>query len=154
MSSKFQFTNIRNDRNLTDANIVKLNVSGLSSLNGGANVGSNIVSNYQDSIQTVANSENTIISADNYFTTIDSTEGFLYTLENGTQYGQLKKLLMTIVNATFATIVSFTGTNGNRIQFNNVGEYAILLWNGTAWRAIELAGVGIDAPIVFTVIPP
>jgi len=59
------------------------------------------------------------------------------TLANGTQVGQLKKIYH-VVDGGSGVLTPTSLSGGTTITFTTVGEIAILLWNGTAWVAVEL----------------
>jgi hypothetical protein len=78
------------------------------------------------------------INVTSYLTKFTSTGTNALTLANGTQTGQLKKIYHVVDGGSgVLTPVSLTG--GTTITFTTAGEYAILLWNGTTWNAIELS---------------
>lgn len=74
-----------------------------------------------------------------------ATTGVTFTLADATVTGHLKKIQM-IVDGTADGVVTF---NGNAtITFADVGDYAILMWNGSDWIPIELGNDadGVTAP--------
>lgn len=73
----------------------------------------------------------------NFMSWLDSSGGATtQTLANGAIIGQLKKIQMAVAgNNDVVTPVSLSG--GTTLTFNAVGEYVILVWNGTAWVIIE-----------------
>lgn len=79
-----------------------------------------------------------VVNVTSYLTKFTSTGTNALTLANGTQIGQLKKIYHVVdAGAGVLTPVSLTG--GTTITFTTAGEYAILLWNGSTWNAIELS---------------
>lgn len=73
-----------------------------------------------------------------YLTKFTSTGGAqALTLANGTQIGQLKKI-EHVVDGGSGVLTPTSLSGGTTITFTTAGEYAILIWNGTAWVAIEL----------------
>ena len=78
------------------------------------------------------------VNVTSYLTKFTSTGTNALTLANGTQIGQLKKIYHAVDGGSgVLTPVSLTG--GTTITFTTAGEYAILLWNGSTWNAIELS---------------
>lgn len=81
------------------------------------------------------------ISVANFLTTIDTTAGATtYTLAAGVTPGQLKKILLRVDNGDATVTGAFTGAN-NTLTFSDAGEYALLMWDGTDWIALELSSV-------------
>jgi hypothetical protein len=79
-----------------------------------------------------------VVNVTSYLTKFTSNGTNALTLANGTQTGQLKKIYHVVDGGSgVLTPVSLTG--GTTITFTTAGEYAILLWNGTTWNAIELS---------------
>jgi hypothetical protein len=60
------------------------------------------------------------------------------TLANGTQIGQIKKI-WHVVDGGSGVLTPTSLSGGTTITFTTAGEFATLIWNGTAWVAIELA---------------
>ena len=74
-----------------------------------------------------------------YFTTINSGgANDTITIASGAVVGQMKKVML-VTDGGGDAVLSGTFVGGTWMTFNDSGEYAILMWNGTAWRAIELA---------------
>lgn len=73
------------------------------------------------------------VSVASYFTVVTTTGAAAITLAAGTQIGQMKKITMT-VDGGDATL---TLTGYTSIVFDNVGDYIILMWNGSAWFVLE-----------------
>jgi len=83
------------------------------------------------------------ISVANYLTTINTDAGGdAFTLADGTQVGQQKKIILVVDGGGNATI---TLTGYTSIVMNDAGDYVILVWNGSAWKAIENSGCTINA---------
>lgn len=76
------------------------------------------------------------IALTSFYTAITSvgTTGQAFTLADGAIIGQLKKIQL-IVDDGDATITFNTDAT---IVMADVGDYAILIWTGTAWSPIEL----------------
>lgn len=71
------------------------------------------------------------------------------TLADSTCVGQIKKIQM-IVDAGDGVLTPSNLASGTTITFADVGDYAILMWNGTDWVAIELGNDadGVTAPVL------
>lgn len=81
------------------------------------------------------------ISITNYLTTINTDAGGdAFTLADGTYSGQLKKILLVVDGGGNATI---TLTGYTSITMNDATDYVILMWTGSAWKAIENFGCTI-----------
>jgi len=68
--------------------------------------------------------------------------GDALTLADGSQIGQLKKVSYVAEAAGGDTGV-LTLTGYTSITFNAITDYAVLMWNGSAWLVIESTGVTI-----------
>lgn len=80
----------------------------------------------------------------NYLTTINTDAGGdAFTLANGTQIGQLKKILLVVDGGGDGVITPTSLSGGTTITMNDAGDYVILLWNGTSWFCIENSGCTI-----------
>lgn len=77
------------------------------------------------------------------------TGGAAGTLANGVQVGQLKKVQL-IVDGGDGVLTPANLAAGTTITFADVGDFALLLWNGTDWVAIELGNDadGATAPVL------
>lgn len=83
------------------------------------------------------------ISITNYLTTINTDAGGDgFTLANGTQSGQMKKILLVVDGGGDATI---TLTGYTSIVMNDAADFVILMWNGTAWKVLENSGSTVNA---------
>lgn len=86
----------------------------------------------------------------NYYSTLDSTAGATTaTLANGAVIGQVKKIQMIADNGdVVVTPANLAG--GTTITFADVGDFAILIFDGTDWVAIELGNNadGVTAPVL------
>jgi len=85
------------------------------------------------------------VAVTNYLTTIntDGTDD-AFTLANGTQIGQLKKILLVADgggNGVVTPATAFAG--GTAATFGDAGDYLILQWSGAAWVVLENSGVTI-----------
>lgn len=83
------------------------------------------------------------ISLTSYFTTINTDAGGdAFTLANGSQIGQMKKITLLADGGGDATI---TLTGYTSIVMNDAGDFVILIWNGTAWKVLENSGSTVNA---------
>lgn len=72
-----------------------------------------------------------------YLTNYTSTGGAqALTLASGTQIGQRKKVVHVVDGGSGVLTAVFVG--GTTITFTSVGEFADLLWTGSAWAVLEL----------------
>ena len=83
----------------------------------------------------------TVINLTSYLTTITTgnftvVTGETSTLASGSYQGQMKELYM-IVDGGDDQVVTFNTTE--TLTFSNAGEYALLIYEGTAWIAIVLS---------------
>ena len=74
-----------------------------------------------------------------FYTAVTTTGPAALTLAAGTELRQLKKIQMIVDggNGTL-TIADPVSSSLDVITFADVGDFALLIWNGTAWRVIEL----------------
>lgn len=95
-------------------------------------------------IAVAASNENVLTGAipvTNFLSTIDTSAGATaYTLANGAVIGQLKKILLRVDNGDATVTGAFAGAN-TTLTFSDAGEYALLMWDGTDWIALELTSV-------------
>lgn len=83
------------------------------------------------------------ISITNYLTTINTDAGGdAFTLADGDQVGQQKKIRLVADGGGDATI---TLTGYTSIVMNDAGDFVVLMWNGSAWKALENSGCTINA---------
>ena len=89
------------------------------------------------------------ITITEYLTKWTSTGANAGTLADGATIGQLKKIQF-IVDAGDATLTPSNLDNGTTITFADIGDFALLMWNGTDWVAIELGNDadGVTAPVL------
>lgn len=76
--------------------------------------------------------------------------GDAWTLANGTFPGQLKKIQLVTDGGGDATLTPTSLTGGTTITFADAGDYAILIWDGDSWTAVELGNDadGATAPVL------
>ena len=81
-----------------------------------------------------------------FYTAVTNTGADALTLADSTVLGQLKKVKMIVDPGTDSTL-TFNGTA--TIVFADVGDYAVLIWNGSDWIPIELGNDadGATAPV-------
>lgn len=91
------------------------------------------------------------VSVATYYTTVNTTtgSGHASTLADGSRIGQLKKIQL-IVDAGDLVLTPANLAGGTTLTFADAGDYAILIWNGTDWVAIELGNDadGATAPVL------
>jgi hypothetical protein len=77
----------------------------------------------------------------NYLTTINTDAGGdAFTLADGTQIGQLKKILLVADGGGDGVITPAHLTGGTTITMDDAADYVILIWSGTSWSALENSG--------------
>ena len=86
-----------------------------------------------------------------FYTSVTTTGTDAISLAAGTELGQLKKIQMIVDagNGT-VTIADPVSSSLDVITFADVGDFALLIWVGTAWRVLELgnAADGVSAPAI------
>jgi hypothetical protein len=84
-----------------------------------------------------------------YLTKWTTTGAQAGTLANGQVIGQLKKIQL-IVDGGDGTLTPTNLAGGTTITFADAGDFAVLLWDGTEWIAIELGNDadGATAPVL------
>lgn len=89
------------------------------------------------------------INVTTFLTKWTTTAADAGTLADGTRIGQLKKIQL-IVDGGDGTLTPSNLANGTTITFADAGDFALLRWNGTDWRAIELGNDadGATAPVL------
>lgn len=91
------------------------------------------------------------ISVANYCTTISTDAGGdAFTLAAGTIIGQLKKIILKVDGGGNAVVTGAFAGAATTLTFANAGEYALLMWNGTDWIALELFSLlnAAHAPVI------
>lgn len=91
------------------------------------------------------------VNVTSFYTSVTSTGVDALTLADGTVKGQLKKVQMIVDGGTATlTIASPVSAALDTIAFADVGDYALLLWTGTAWAILETGNDadGVSAPAV------
>lgn len=91
------------------------------------------------------------VSLTTFYTTVNTTtgSGHASTLADGVRVGQMKKIQL-IVDAGDLVLTPANLAGGTTITFADVGDYAVLIWNGVDWVAIELGNDadGVTAPVL------
>jgi hypothetical protein len=86
-----------------------------------------------------------------FYTAVTTTGADALTLAAGTELGQLKKIQMIVDggNGTL-TIADPVSASLDVITMADAGDFALLLWTGTAWRVLELGNDadGATAPAI------
>ena len=70
-----------------------------------------------------------------FYTAVTNTGSDALTLADSTVLGQLKKVKMIVDPGTDSTLTFNTNAT---IVFADVGDYAVLMWNGSDWIPVEL----------------
>lgn len=85
-----------------------------------------------------------------YYTAVTNTGSDALTLVDGAQVGQLKKITMIVDPGTDSTLTPSNLSGGTTIVFADVGDFCILMWDGTNWVAVELGNDadGATAPVL------
>lgn len=82
------------------------------------------------------------ISVANYCTTISTDAGGdAFTLAAGTIIGQLKKIIFKVDGGGDAVVTGAFAGAATTLTFSDAGEYALLMWDGTDWIALELCSL-------------
>ncbi len=84
-----------------------------------------------------------------FYTAWTTTGADAGTLADGVVVGQLKKVQL-IVDGGDGTLTPSNLAGGTTITFADAGDFAVLLWDGTDWNAIELGNDadGATAPVL------
>lgn len=94
------------------------------------------------------------ISVATYFTTLTTAGGAgAATVADGTVVGQLKKIQFIVDDGNNFVVTLTSAADENTITFADAGDLALLRWNGTGWRIVELSNDadGATAPAASTV---
>jgi len=91
------------------------------------------------------------VSLTTYYTAVNTTtgSGHASTLADGRIVGQEKKIQL-VVDAGDLVLTPANLANGTTITFADAGDYAVLVWNGVDWVAIEIGNDadGATAPVI------
>lgn len=91
------------------------------------------------------------VNITSYFTEFATDAGGdALTLADGAVAGQLKKIQLTTDGGGNGVLTPSNLADGDTITFADVGDYALLMWNGTNWRVLELGNDadGTTAPVL------
>lgn len=84
------------------------------------------------------------INVTSYHTTINTDAGGdAFTLADGTQVGQLKKITLVVDGGGDGVVTPANFGASATATFNDANDYVVLQWNGTDWIVIENVGVTI-----------
>ena len=84
-----------------------------------------------------------------FYTAVTTTGADALTLAAGTELGQLKKIQMIVDGGDGTlTIADPVSASLDVITLADAGDYVLCMWNGTAWRVLELGNDadGASAP--------
>jgi hypothetical protein len=89
------------------------------------------------------------INVTSYYTAWTTTAANAGTLANGVQVGQRKRI-QQIVDGGDGTLTPTSLLGGTTITFADAGDFAELIWNGTAWVPVQLGNDadGATAPVL------
>jgi len=121
-------------------------VDGVLLKDGGVTANSMIAAFYPSVVQDdIAAGTGGAIAVTNYLTTINTDAGGdAFTLANGTQIGQMKKILLVVDGGGDGVVTPATAfAGGTTATFNDAGDYVILQWSGAAWVVLENSGTTI-----------
>lgn len=92
------------------------------------------------------------ISVDTYYTAWTTTSADAGTLADGVVKGQLKKVQMIVDGGVGTLTIANEAVNGvdATVTYSDAGDYAKFIWNGSAWRVLELGNDadGATAPVL------
>lgn len=91
------------------------------------------------------------VSVATFYTSINTDAGGdAFTLADGTFPGQLKKIKLLADGGGDGVLTPASFTNGTTITFADAGDYALLLWDGDSWTAVEVGNDadGATAPVI------
>lgn len=99
--------------------------------------------------QTLAAGGGAVTITEYYTAGATDAGGDAWTLADGAQKGQLKKIQLVTDGGGDATLTPTNLNGGTTITFADVGDYAILMWDGSGWTALELGNDadGATAPV-------
>jgi len=82
-------------------------------------------------------------------TNLTTTGAAAVTLADGTHVGQLK-LIQMIVDAGDATVTPSNLSGGTTITYADVGDAALLKWDGSNWIVLDLYNLadGVTSPVL------
>ena len=122
----------------TSAETVTGGITAASSATLGFKKGAMLVSCYPDAAQQALSGAGAC-NVTAFYTAVTTTGADALTLAAGTELGQMKKIQMIVDggNGTL-TIANPVSASLDVITFADAGDYVLCIWNGTAWRVLEL----------------
>ena len=122
----------------TSAETVTGGITAASSATLGFKKGAMLVSCYPDAAQQALSGAGAC-NVTAFYTAVTTTGADALTLAAGTELGQMKKIQMIVDggNGTL-TIADPVNSDLNVVTFADAGDYVLCIWNGTAWRVLEL----------------
>jgi hypothetical protein len=89
------------------------------------------------------------VNVTTFYTAVTSTGANALTLANGILRGQLKRIQL-IVDGGDATLTPTSLSGGTTITFADAGDFALLIWSGSAWVPLQLGNDadGATAPVL------
>tara|TARA_R110000796_G_C14379046_1_gene415006 strand:+ start:138 stop:629 length:492 start_codon:yes stop_codon:yes gene_type:complete len=122
----------------TSAETVAGGITAASSATLGFKKGAMLVSCYPDAAQE-AKAGAGACSVTSFYTAITTDGADAMTLAAGTELGQLKKIqLIGDSGDATLTIADAVSNSLDVITMADVGDFVLCIWNGTAWRVLEL----------------
>jgi hypothetical protein len=120
------------------AQVATFTTTGMTVGTGGVgNIAATMLAGFFPTIAAQALSGAGAVNVTAYLTKYTSTAGAqALTLASGTQVGQRKKVSHVVDGGSGVLTAVFVG--GTTITFTTVGEFADLIWTGTAWAVLEL----------------
>ena len=106
----------------------------------------NVIAPFMPTVAQQALSGAGAVNITTYYTAVTNTGADALTLADSTVTGQLKKVKMIVDPGTDSTL-SFNAAS--TIVFADIGDYAVLMWNGSDWIAVEIGNDadGATAPV-------
>lgn len=135
-------TNIINEQTAATG----VTVDGVLLKDGGVTANSMVAAFYPSAVQNdIAAGTGGAVSVANYLTTINTDAGGdTFTLANGTQIGQMKKILLVADGGGDGVLTPATAlAGGTTVTFNDAGDFVMLQWSGTTWLVLENSGTTI-----------
>ena len=147
---KYKITKRESALNLTDGGTATGTITVSSSSTVGFKKGAMLVPCIPDAAQQDITGAGAC-NVTSFYTAITTDSADAMTLAAGTELGQLKKIQMIVDggNGTL-TIANPVSASLDVITFADAGDYVMCIWNGTAWRVLELGNDadGATAPAI------
>lgn len=89
------------------------------------------------------------ISITAYSTEVTTTGTDALTLADGEKVGQVKKIIL-VVDGGVGTLTPANFVDGTTVAFADVGDYVVLMYTDSGWRAIESGNDvdGVTGPVI------